>query len=79
MSLVRRFVSVLALATLLLPSLFSQNSQPSTTQQTQQQEKQKPKCTDKGTYTNSKGETVKRPESCSAAPRRDRSMCGRNL
>jgi uncharacterized protein DUF3761 len=28
----------------------------------------KPKCTDNGTYVNSKGQTVKRPENCSAAP-----------
>jgi hypothetical protein len=67
MSSMRRFVSVFALAALFLPSLFSQNSQ-SSTNQTQQQEKQKPKCADNGTYTNSRGETVKRPENCSFAP-----------
>src|ERR1700689_3201394 len=75
MSFVRRFASVFALAALLLPSLFSQTPQPSTNQQTQQQEKQKPKCTDNGTYTNSKGETVKRPESCSAAPQGATAQC----
>jgi hypothetical protein len=73
MSFMRRFVSVLALAAVLLPSLLAQNPQPSTNQQTQQQ--QKPKCSDNGTYTNSKGETVKRPENCSAAPQGATAQC----
>src|SRR4051794_9900437 len=29
----------------------------------------KPKCTDNGNYVNNKGETVPRPENCSAAPK----------
>ena len=73
MSFVRRFVSVLALAAVLLPSLYSQNPPPSTTPPTQQD--QKPKCTDAGTYVNSKGETVKRPENCSAAPQGATAQC----
>jgi hypothetical protein len=35
----------------------------------------KPKCTDNGTYENSKGETVKRPENCSAAPEGATAQC----
>jgi hypothetical protein len=46
----RRFVSVLVLATVLLPSLFAQTPQPSNNQPTQQQQNSKPKCSDSGTY-----------------------------
>jgi Protein of unknown function (DUF3761) len=74
MSLMRRFVSILALAAFLLPSLYSQNPQPSTDPQAQQQQ-QKPKRTDNGTYVNSKGEAVKRPENCSAAPQGATAQC----
>jgi hypothetical protein len=75
MSLVRRFVSVLVLASVLLPSLLSQAPQPSTDQTTQQQQKPKPKCTDAGTYVNSQGQTVKRPENCSSAPQGATAQC----
>ena len=38
---------------------------------------QRPKsnCTDNGTYTNSKGQTVKRPENCSTAPQGATAQC----
>lgn len=36
---------------------------------------QQPKCTDNGTYVNSKGQTVKRPENCSAAPEGATAQC----
>jgi len=72
----RRFVSVLVLATVLLPSLFAQTPQPSTNQTTQQQQQNsKPKCSDSGTYVNSQGQTVKRPENCSAAPQGATAQC----
>ena len=65
----RGFISVVALAVILFTSLLAQTPQPSPTQPTpQQQQKAQPKCTDNGTYVNSKGETVKRPENCSASP-----------
>lgn len=35
----------------------------------------KPKCTDNGTYVNSKGQTVKRPETCSSAPNGATAQC----
>jgi hypothetical protein len=77
MLFVRRFASVLALATILFASLSAQTPQPSPTQPTQQQkQKPQPKCTDNGTYLNSKGETVKRPEDCSAAPQGAKAQCG---
>src|ERR1700691_1377806 len=71
----RRFVSVLVLATVLLPSLFAQTPQPSNNQPTQQQQNPKPKCSDSGTYVNSQGQTVKRPENCSAAPQGATAQC----
>jgi len=71
MTVVRRFVLVLALASLLVPT-FAQTAQQSTQNQQQQS---KPKCTDNGTYVNGKGETVKRPENCSAAPQGATAQC----
>jgi hypothetical protein len=77
MSIVRRFASILALATILFASLSAQTPQPSPAQPTQQQKQQpQPKCTDNGTYVNSKGETVKRPENCAAAPQGATAQCG---
>jgi hypothetical protein len=35
----------------------------------------KPQCTDNGAYVNSKGQTVKRPENCSAAPAGATAQC----
>jgi hypothetical protein len=76
MLFVRRFVSVIALATVFLISLSAQAPQPSPNQPTpQQQQKSQPKCADNGTYVNSKGETVKRPENCSAAPKGATAQC----
>jgi hypothetical protein len=73
---VRRFASVLALATMLFASLSAQTPQPSPTQPTQQgKQKVQPKCTDNGTYVNSQGQTVKRPEDCSAAPQGATAQC----
>jgi hypothetical protein len=77
MFLVRRFASILALATILFASLSAQTPQSSPTQPTQQQQqKPQPKCRDNGTYVNSKGETVKRPENCTAAPQGATAQCG---
>jgi Protein of unknown function (DUF3761) len=73
--MLRRFASVFALATVLLPSLFAQTPQQSTNQATQQQQNLKPKCTDTGTYVNSHGQTVRRPENCSAAPQGATAQC----
>src|ERR1700693_6383643 len=76
MSFVRRFVPLIAVATILLASVSAQTpQQPSLNQSAQQQQKPKPKCADNGTYTNSKGETVKRPENCTAAPQGATAQC----
>jgi hypothetical protein len=73
MSLMRRFVSTVALAAILLPA-FAQTPQPQPSPNPPSQQ-QKPKCTDNGTYTNSQGQTVKRPENCSAAPQGATAQC----
>jgi hypothetical protein len=79
MFFLRRFVSIVALATVLFTSLSAQSPQPSppnpTPQQQQQQQKSQPKCTDRGTYVNGKGETVKRPENCTAVPQGATAQC----
>ena len=43
--------------------------------QNQTSQQSKPQCTDNGTYVNSKGQTVKRPENCSAAPAGATAQC----
>jgi hypothetical protein len=78
MFFVSRFASTIALATVLLSSVFAQTPQPSPPSQSppqQQQQKAQPKCTDTGTYVNSQGQTVKRPENCSAAPQGATAQC----
>jgi uncharacterized protein DUF3761 len=75
MLFMRRFVSLITVATTLLALVSAQTPQPSPSQPAQQQQKSQPKCTDNGTYTNSKGETVKRPENCSAAPQGATAQC----
>jgi hypothetical protein len=76
MSLVRRFVSPLALAAIMFPAFAQTSQQPSQDKSNQQQRQQyKPKCSDNGTYVNSKGETVKRPENGSAAPQGATAQC----
>ena len=73
MLFLRRFVCVVTLATIFGASLPAQAPQPSPTQPRQQ--KSQPKCADNGTYVNSKGETVKRPENCSSAPQGATARC----
>ena len=78
MFFVPRFIYICALATALLASLSAQNPQPSSPAQPtpqQQQQKSQPKCTNNGTYVDSKGETVKRPENCSATPQGATAQC----
>jgi Protein of unknown function (DUF3761) len=50
----------------------SQNSASATASHAPQP---KPTCTDNGTYVNSKGQTVKRPENCSSAPQWATAQC----
>lgn len=74
MLLIRRFVSAAAFVLVVFASLLAQNPQPAPSQPAPQQQSQ-PKCTDSGTYVNTKGQTVKRPENCSAAPQGATAQC----
>jgi len=60
-----------------LISQSQQTSEPSaTTTGTDTKPRQgKPNCTNNGTYVNSKGQTVPRPENCSAAPKGASAQC----
>jgi Protein of unknown function (DUF3761) len=75
MSHVRRFVTSLALAVILIPLFAQAPQQASPNQPAPQQQQAETKCTNNGTYVNSKGETVKRPENCSAAPHGATAQC----
>jgi hypothetical protein len=75
MSHVHRFLSALVLAALLIPVFAQTPQQPSPNQTAPQQQQATTKCTNNGTYVNSKGETVKRPENCSAAPQGATAQC----
>jgi resuscitation-promoting factor RpfB len=56
------------------PSQSAPSSGSSTAQSNQAKDKDN-SCTDNGTYVNSKGETVKRPETCSSAPKGATAQC----
>jgi hypothetical protein len=70
----RQLAYVLALATVVLSQqIISQTqspppAQPSTASTTTGNSKPEAKCADSGTYVNSKGQTTKRPETCSGPP-----------
>jgi hypothetical protein len=53
----------------------SQSQSPSATSSDTKPNQAKPKCTDNGTYVNSKGQTVPRPENCSAPPKGATAQC----
>lgn len=71
----RRSLAALATAAILLASLYAQAPQPSGKERATTQEKAQPQCTNNGTYVNKSGNTVKRPETCSAAPAGATAMC----
>ena len=78
----RRMIVVLALSFLLSQQLLTQTSQtPSSgssvppTSSASHNNPAKPKCTDNGTYVNSQGHTVKRPENCTTAPQGATAQC----
>ena len=80
---VRRVIVVLSLSLLLSQQIHSQTPTPAPspgsaaaqTTGTPQNDAANIKCTDKGTYVNSKGQTVPRPENCSAAPKGATAEC----
>jgi hypothetical protein len=80
----RRMIVALALSFLLSQQLLTQtpsqapNSGSSATQTsgTPNNRPAKPGCTDNGSYVNSKGQTVKRPENCTTTPQGATAQCG---
>jgi Protein of unknown function (DUF3761) len=83
----RKLVVVVALLFALFPQrIISQNQEPSQSdassasssakaQSSQDKDKDKVSCADNGTYVNSKGQTVKRPENCSGPPKGATAQC----
>src|SRR5207249_6383216 len=79
----KRALSVVFFALVLLTQLLPAQTQPapqsqggsSSSTSHASQKQPKPNCTDNGTYVNSKGQTVKRPETCSSAPQGATAQC----
>ena len=79
----RRLIIVLSLSFLLSQQLLTQSpsqapSSGSSARQpsgTPSNSPAKPRCKDNGTYVNSKGQTVKRPENCTTAPQTATAQC----
>ena len=79
----QRVIAALTLSLLLSPQLLTQTltqapssgSSAAQTSGTPHSDASKAKCTDNGTYINSKGQTVPRPENCSAAPKGATAQC----
>jgi len=71
----KRALSVVFLTLVLLTQLLVAKTQPASQSQSgsssstsHASQQSQANCTDNGTYVNSKGQTVKRPETCSSAP-----------
>jgi Protein of unknown function (DUF3761) len=75
MSVVRPLIIAVLLGSLMCPVRGQNAPQSSGDHAQQQKQNSKAKCTETGTYVNSKGETVKRPESCSSAPEGATAQC----
>jgi hypothetical protein len=79
----RRLIIVLSLSFLLSQQLLTQSpshapssgSSARQTSGTPSNSPAKPRCTYNGTYVNSKGQTVKRPENCTTAPQTATAQC----
>jgi Protein of unknown function (DUF3761) len=73
------YIFVLSFLVLFRPQTVPQSqptSQPSAGSASDTKPKQdRPNCTNNGTYVNSKGQTVPRPENCSAAPKGATAQC----
>ena len=69
-------LALLALALLPQPLTSAQSSSPSRpASATTSNSKPTPNCTNNGTYVNSQGQTVPRPETCSSAPQGATAQC----
>jgi len=72
------FAAALVLLSQPLPSQApsaSQSQPPAATNSGTKPNQPKPNCTSNGTYVNSKGQTVPRPENCSAPPKGASAQC----
>jgi hypothetical protein len=79
----RQFIYALALAAILLSQQIASQTQSPTPSNTTspaasntKPNADKVNCTNNGTYVNSKGQTVQRPENCSAPPKGATAKCG---
>lgn len=75
-----RYVLLFLVITLFPQQILPQTRTPSSPNTTTSRENAKPKpqqpiCSNNGTYVNSKGETVPRPEDCSAPPKQATAQC----
>jgi hypothetical protein len=77
-----RLIGVVSLSLLLAPQLLTQAPTPAPGSGSSaaqpgvaHHESAKPNCTSNGTYVNSKGQTVPRPENCSAPPKDATAQC----
>jgi hypothetical protein len=82
MRLLRHTLCILATILVLLSQPYasqapsaSQSQSPSTASSGTKPSSAKPDCTSNGTYVNSKGQTVPRPENCSAPPKGATAQC----
>jgi hypothetical protein len=81
MRLLRHTLCILAAVLVLLSQSFAfqapsgSQSQPPSATNSGSKPKVKPNCTSSGTYVNSKGQTVPRPENCSAPPEGATAQC----
>ncbi|PYV70985.1 MAG: hypothetical protein DMG97_17700 [Acidobacteria bacterium] len=78
----KRLFSALLLASGLFSQILVAQTQPASQSQSGSSpttshaaQPPKPNCTDNGTYVNSKGQTVKRPETCASAPQGATAQC----
>jgi len=78
----RRVIVIVLLSFLLSQQLLTQTSQTQSSGSSAPQASgapntspEKPKCTDHGTYVNSQGHTVKRPENCTTVPQGATAQC----
>ena len=78
----RHTLCILAAILVLLSEAFasqapsaSQSQPPSATNSAANPNQPKPNCTSNGTYVNSKGQTVSRPENCAAPPKDATAQC----
>jgi Protein of unknown function (DUF3761) len=74
-SLLLSLVLVSQLSSQQIQATFQSHNSANTFRKAQTNRQNNPNCADNGTYINSKGQTVKRPESCASAPQGATAQC----